>query len=194
MTDLPLNLEDTALVLIDLQRGILARDTVPHAATDVLARGIRLAERCRALHLPVVLVHVMFSNDGTDRLTPPADQAFSRPGGMPPGYADFPEALGPVSGDIVIAKRQWGAFYGTELDLQLRRRGVRTIILAGIATTYGVESTARDAYERGYAQVFVEDAMSALAPDAHAFAIQHVLGRIGRVRSTDEVLAALGRG
>ena len=96
-----------------------------------------------------------------------------------------------MSSRIRRALSQWGAFYGTELDLQLRRRGIDTILLAGISTNVGVESTARDAYERGYEQVFVEDAMAARSPDEHAHTIRTVFARIGRVRFTAEVLAAL---
>jgi nicotinamidase-related amidase len=92
---------------------------------------------------------------------------------------------------IAITKRQWGAFYGTQLDLQLRRRGIKTIVIAGIATNFGVESTARDAFERGYALVFVEDAMAGLTEGAHAFAISTIFPRIGRVRSTEELLKSL---
>jgi nicotinamidase-related amidase len=191
MPDLHLAPKTTALVLIDLQRGILARDVKPHAAADVLSRAIQLAERCRQVGALVVLVRVTPSADGRDRLAPPADQTFAPPSPLPEGYADFPPALGPKAGDIVITKRQWGAFYGTELDLQLRRRGIRTLILGGIATTFGVESTARAAYERGYAQVFAEDAMAALTAEAHAFALANVLGRIGQVRSTSEILAGV---
>jgi nicotinamidase-related amidase len=191
MPDLDLDPKTTALVLIDLQRGILARDVQPHAAPDVLARARELADRCRRAGVPVVLVRVTPSPDGRDRLAPPADQTLAPPGPLPEGYADFPPELGPKPGDIVITKRQWGAFYGTELDLQLRRRGIRTLILGGIATTFGVESTARDAYERGYVQIFAEDAMAALTAEAHAFALANVLGRIGRVRSTRDILASL---
>ncbi|HEX4632402.1 MAG TPA: isochorismatase family protein, partial [Gemmatimonadales bacterium] len=82
-------------------------------------------------------------------------------------------------------------FYGTALDLHLRRRGIRTIVLGGIATNFGVESTARDAFERNYELVFVEDAMAALTAEAHAFACQTIFPRIGRVRSTQEVCDAL---
>ena len=96
-----------------------------------------------------------------------------------------------MSSRIRRALSQWGAFYGTELDLQLRRRGIDTILLAGISTNVGVESTARDAYERGYEQVFVEDAMAARSPDEHLHTIRTVFARIGRVRLTAEVLAAL---
>jgi nicotinamidase-related amidase len=115
-------------------------------------------------------------------------------GPRPPDWAELVPELGPEPGDLFITKRQWGAFYGTELDLQLRRRGIDTILLAGISTNVGVESTARDAYERGYEQVFLEDAMAARNPDEHAHTVRMVFARIGRVRSTAEVLAALEAG
>ena len=91
-----------------------------------------------------------------------------------------------------MTKHQWGAFYGTDLDLQLRRRGIATILLCGIATCIGVESTARDAYERGYRQVLVEDAMASFTAAGHQHTVTQIFPRIGRVRSTCEVLAALG--
>ena len=115
-------------------------------------------------------------------------------GPRPPDWAELVAELSPEPGDLFITKRQWGAFYGTELDLQLRRRGIDTILLAGISTTVGVESTARDAYERGYEQVFLEDAMAARNPAEHAHTVRMVFARIGRVRSTAEVLAALEAG
>jgi nicotinamidase-related amidase len=182
--------KETALVVIDLQKGILGRQTAPHSAQDVLARSVRLAERLRAAGGVVVLVHVSFSPDGGDRLTQPTDEAFP-PGAAPPGWDEISPDLGPDPKDIVITKRQWGAFYGTQLDLQLRRRGIKTIVIGGIATNFGVESTARDAYEHGYALVFVEDAMAGLSNEAHSFAVKTIFPRIGRIRSTEEVLNAI---
>ena len=93
----------------------------------------------------------------------------------------------------MILKRQWGAFYGTDLDLQLRRRGLATIILCGVATEFGVESTARDAYERGYEQVFACDAMTGRTAESHANAVERIFPRMGRVRRTEEIIAALER-
>jgi len=92
---------------------------------------------------------------------------------------------------VVITKGQWGAFYGTDLDPRLRRGGLDTIVLTGVATTYGVESTARFAYEYGYQQIFAEDAMADLSKEAHDNAINLVLKRLGRVRKTSEILQAL---
>ena len=89
----------------------------------------------------------------------------------------------------MVTKRNWGAFYGTDLDLQLRRRGIKTIVLGGIATNMGVESTARAAHEHGYSQILVEDAMASRSVEMHAFAVGTVFPLLGLVRSTEEVLA-----
>jgi nicotinamidase-related amidase len=190
---LQLDPKQTALVLIDLQKGILQRQTAPHSASDVLARAVRLAERFRETGGLVVLVHVSYSSDGGDRLSQPTD-APPLASALEPGWDEISPALGRGSRDIVITKRQWGAFYGTPLDLHFRRRGIRTIVIGGIATNFGVESTARDAFERGYGLVFVEDAMAGLSEGAHAFAISTIFPRIGRVRSTEEVLRSLPDG
>ncbi len=191
MSVLVLDPKNTALVLIDLQQGIVSRPTLaPYSGTEVVAHAVRLAMRFRATGGLVVPVHVVFSEDGGDALRMPTDASL-RGGDPPPDFSDFVGKISPQPGDLVITKRQWGAFYGTELDLQLRRRGIDTIVLAGIATNFGVESTARDGFERGYTQIFVEDAMSSISAEAHAFACRTILPLLGRVRSTDQVLAAL---
>jgi nicotinamidase-related amidase len=182
----------TALVVIDLQRGIVANPAAPHDPKDVVARAAQIAGALRAAGGTVVLVHVTPSPDGKDALRPITDSpAQAGRGAPPPEWSEIVPELEPEKADVVITKRQWGAFYGTELDLQLRRRGIDTIVLCGIATNWGVESTARDAYERGYQQVFVEDAMSARAAEAHAHVISTLFPVFGRVRSTADVLAAL---
>jgi nicotinamidase-related amidase len=181
----------TALVLIDLQRGIVTRQTQPYSAADVVARCARLADRFRELGSTVVLVHVDFSPDGRDALSPPVDAPNPPGAARPADWAQIVSEIGPRPGDLVVTKRNWGAFYGTDLDLQLRRRGVRTLVMGGIATNFGVESTARDAFERAYAQVLVEDAMAGLSAGAHEFAVKNVFPRLARVRSTEQVLAAL---
>lgn len=182
----------TALVVIDLQRGIVAMPAAPRPPAEVVARAAQMAEAMRATGGTVVLVRVTPSPDGKDGLKPITDAAGQVGRGAPPSdWAEILPEMGPQPGDIVITKRQWGAFYGTELDLQLRRRGVDTIILCGISTSMGVESTARDAFERGYQQVFVEDAMAARDAEDHRHTVDSLFPRIGRVRSTADVLAAL---
>ena len=189
---IPLKLDaaTTALVLIDLQQGILPYAKAPYDAAAVLAHAAPLAAAFRAAKAPVVLVKVGFSADGGDALKSIVD-APNPPGAPPANWMADTAELPPQPGDIHIVKRQWGAFHGTELDLQLRRRGIRTIVLAGIATSIGVESTARFAWELGYDIVFAEDATS--GPDAamHANSFEKVFPRLGRVRKTADVLAAL---
>ena len=190
--ELKLEPSKTALVVIDLQRGIVAQPAGPNSGVEVVGRAVQLVKAMRAKGGTVVLVHVTPSPDGKDRLNPITDAPVMAPGPtLPPDWADFVPELKPEATDIVITKRQWGAFYGTELDLQLRRRGVDTIVLCGISTRVGVESTARDAFERGYQQVFVEDAMAAREATEHHHTVNSVFPRIGRIRSTEDVLAAL---
>ncbi len=193
MAELKLVAAKSALVVIDLQRGIVGMPSAPRPAMDVVKRAAEIAVAMRKAGGTVVFVHVTPSPDGKDGLKPITDAALQAPGrARPPDWADFVPELGVQPGDIQITKRQWGAFYGTELDLQLRRRGVDTILLCGISTSIGVESTAREAYERNYNQVFVEDAMAARDPDEHKHTVLSLFPRIGRVRTTAEVLAALG--
>ncbi len=189
MSDLILNKENTSLVVIDLQKGVTSMSTEPYDTKTVISNAAKLANAFRENKMSVFLVHVSHSK-GT-ALQPMADTAMPSNGEMPADWADIVPELGPAPSDVVITKRQWGAFFGTDLDLRLRRGGINTIVLAGIATTYGVESTARFAYEYGYQQVFAEDAMSDRSTEAHKSSIEFVLKRIGRVRKTAEILQAL---
>jgi len=188
--ELVLIADRTALVVIDLQRGIVGANTAPHSGPDVVARAASVARALREAGGTVVWVRVTPSPDGKDALHPLTD-APPVSGHRPPDWAELMPELDRQPGDIVIMKRQWGAFYGTELDLQLRRRGIDTILLCGITTNIGVETTARDAYDRGYNQVFIEDATSARSAEEHAFVMRTAFPRMGRVRSTDEVVRAL---
>lgn len=190
MTALMLRPAEAALVLIDLQRGIVGRETAPHAARDVVARAAELAARCRERGMLVVLVRVDPGAHGELMPRPAAD--VPRPTATyPPDWAEIVPELGAAPGDVVVTKHQPGAFYGTDLDVHLRRRAIGTIVLGGISTNIGVEATARQAYERGFEQVFVEDAMTAREADLHVHAVTRFFPTIGRVRSTGEVIAAL---
>ncbi|MFH1834297.1 MAG: hydrolase, partial [bacterium] len=182
----------TALVVIDLQRGILALPAAPHSAAEVVDRAAAMCRAAREAGSTVVLVRVTPSADGRDLLRPLSDMPPLSGAQLPADWAELAPELGVLPEDFVITKRQWGAFYGTELDLQLRRRGVDTIVLCGISANIGVESTARDAYERAYNLVIVEDAIAARSAEEHAFVMRTVFPRIGRVRKTGEVLVALG--
>lgn len=180
----------TALVLIDLQKGIASYAGGPHSAADVCARAGALAARFREIGAPVVLVRVGFADDFADALRQPVDQP-SPARVLPDNWLELADELGETKSDIHIIKRQWGAFHGTELDLQLRRRGITQIVLGGISTNIGVESTARAAYEHNYAVILAEDAISASNAEQHRFAVEIIFPRLGRVRSTAEILEAL---
>jgi len=191
----PLDLDaaSSALVLVDLQQGILPFAKAPRDAAAVLANAAPLADAFRRSKAPVVRVKVGWSADGGDALKATVDAPAPPAPSTTDWLADPPE-LPMRPGDIAILKRQWGAFHGTELDLQLRRRGIRTLVLCGIATSIGVESTARFAWELGYDIVFAEDATSGPDADMHAHSFGKVFPRLGRVRRTAEVLAALEGG
>ncbi|MFE2553430.1 isochorismatase family protein [Streptomyces sp. NPDC059355] len=156
----------TALILIDVMPRIIGLPLAPHSGDEVLARCSALARAFRAAGQPVVLVRV-------DR--PNVAQ-------QPPG-SDFADGL-VQGGDITLVKRTIGAFYGTDLDKQLRELDVDTVVLAGLVTTMGVESTARAAADHGYELEFVADAMSGLAADEHEFTVERTFPRFGEVRNT----------
>ena len=187
---LKLDSRTTALVLIDLQKGIMGHELVPHPAGQVTKIGSELADRFRKVGAPVVLVNVGFAGDFKDALSQPVDQPFAMPpGGFPENFSELIDGLA-EPGDILVTKRQWGAFHGTELDLQLRRRDIQTIVLGGVATNMGVESTARQAWEHGYAVVLAEDATSGMSAQMHDFAIGNIFPRISRVvKSADLTLS-----
>jgi nicotinamidase-related amidase len=192
MSDLKLDPKHTAVVVIDLQKGIAGMPGgAPHTKPAVIANSVRLLTAARAAGAQPILVHVGGSPDGADRLKTSTDQPMRATGNLPPDWSELIPELGHQPADIVILKRQWGAFYGTDLDLQLRRRGLTTIVICGIATEFGVESTARDAYEHGYEMIFAEDAMTGLSAESHANSVERIFPRLGRVRSTDEIIAAL---
>lgn len=177
----------TALVLIDLQNGILGMPVAPRTGPEALAAGKALAERFRAAGAPVVLVNVAFAEDDADRLKTPVDQPLALPaGGFPVGWGELAEGLA-QPGDIRLTKRQWSAFHQTGLDLELRRRGITTVVLGGVATNLGVESAARAGYEHGYAMVLVEDAMTSFSTEMHAFSVEKIMPRVGRVTTADQL-------
>ena len=182
--DLVLDPKTTALVLIDLQRGIVSREVAPHTAAEVLDRSAKLAAKMRQSGGMAIYVRVLLS----EVLSPPADVSFPRGNTAPPPEASdlVPEA-GMLPGDVLVTKRQWGAFHGTDLEQQLRRRGIRTIILGGVATNIGVESTARQAYELGYSVVLIEDMTSSASVEMHQFAYKNIFPRISRVGKAADV-------
>ncbi len=183
-----LNPETTALVLVDLQHSNVGATLLPHSAEQVLRNAARVAAALRGRGATVVYTRV----DITQMLRLPADAPFPKPAAAPaPNACDIVPEAGMQSGDFLVTKRQWGALYATELDQLLRRRNIRQVVLGGIATNFGVESTARAAFDRGYELIFIEDAMSGVQAEMHAFSIEKIFPVIGKVRSTEVFLAEL---
>ena len=185
---MPIQLEQTpALVVIDLQAGILNYPAA-HPKEQIIAHSAALAEAFRARRLPVVLVNVNGSAPGrTDR-----GKATGRVGGrsLPPETTELVPELNPQPSDILVTKRSLGAFLTTDLDARLKEAGATQIVLTGISTTSGVESTARSAYDLGYHVAFVTDAMTD-SLEAHNASIEHQFPKLGELGTTAEVLALL---
>lgn len=181
MTTIELKAASTALVLIDLQQGIVARTGAPYSTTDVVTRCAGLSDTFHAAKALVVYVRVDMTNMVKVEVDAPAQPA------PPAGATDLVTNAGFKEGDLVVTKRHWSALINTDLEQQLRAHHIDTIVLGGISTNIGVDSTARDAAALGLNVVFAEDAMTSMAADQHDYAIKVIFPRIGRVRSTKEI-------
>ncbi|ESQ88590.1 hypothetical protein ABAC460_14965 [Asticcacaulis sp. AC460] len=182
-----LTASSTALVLIDLQNGIVNRELAPRSGAEVVAAARMLAGRFRTAGAPVVLVHVDWGPGFADAPQGPVDEPMPRPeGGLPVDWSRLVDGL-EHPGDLVVTKHNWGAFFGTDLEVRLRRRGVTGIVLGGVATPFGIESTARQAWERNFAVVVAEDVCSAPKAELHEASVKGVLPRIARVRKAEEI-------
>jgi nicotinamidase-related amidase len=182
---MPLTKLDTTavLVVIDLQKGIVGLPTV-HPVGEVIGRTAQLARVFRARGLPVVLVNVTGRAPGrTDAGAP----KFS----FPADWAELVPELQQHPDDHIVSKQRWGAFIGTSLDDYLRQRGVTQVFLTGVATSAGVESTARSAYDHGYNVVLVVDAMTDRSEEAHRHCVEKIFPRLGETDTSDNVLKLL---
>ena len=169
-----------ALITIDLQKGILALPCV-HPVSEIVDRSARLARAFRERGLPVVLVNVTAAAPGrTD--------AGRRVASFPEGWADLAPELGQQPDDFVVSKQRVGAFIGTSLDEYLRGRRVTQVFFTGVATSGGVEATARSAADHGYNVVFVVDAITDRDAETHQFFVEKVFPRVGETATTDDVL------
>ena len=173
----------TALVVIDLQQGIVAFPTA-HPMPGVVANAAALCGAFRRHGLPVVLVNVT-------RGAPGRTEQPSTIGEVPPGWADLVPELRQQPSDHAVTKRTWGAFTGTDLEAHLKRLGVTQVVVAGVATSIGVESTARQAHELGFNVALALDAMTDLSREAHDSSVARIFPRLGETGSTQEIVALL---
>jgi nicotinamidase-related amidase len=169
--------------VIDLQKGVVTMSTA-HPVTEIVERTASLAAAFRRHGLPVVLVNATGRAPGRTEAGPPAVV-------RAPDWAEIVEQLDAHAGDLRVTKQTWGAFYGTTLDADLRQLGVTQVVITGISTSAGVESTARSAYEHGYHVVVVTDAMTDTNADAHRNSVERIFPRLGETATTAEILEML---
>jgi nicotinamidase-related amidase len=172
-----------ALLVVDLQKGIVGLATA-HPMADVVSHAARLAEAFRHHDLPVVLINV-------DGGAPGRTEQSRRVSEFPAGWTDLIPELNRQPGDYLVTKRTWGAFTNTGLETYLRQSGVAQVVIAGVATSAGVESTARHAHELGFNVALAVDAMTDMSADAHHSSITRIFPRLGETGTTQQIIDLL---
>ncbi|RKR81155.1 nicotinamidase-related amidase [Mucilaginibacter gracilis] len=180
--------KNTALVLIDLQKGIIALP-LAHPVAGVLANAAKLVEAFRKAGQPIVVVNVNTGNAKWTKSRKDSKQGAFTP---PENWLEIADEIKTEATDIFITKHTWNAFYETAIDEELKKRDITGIVLAGIATSIGVEGTARAASERGYNITFATDAMTDMVAEAHDNSIKIIFPRIGEADTTDKIIEMLG--
>lgn len=175
----------SALIVIDLQKGIVGLP-LAGAIDEVIGNSRRLAEAFRARELPVVLVNA-------NGIAPGRTEQQRTVRDMPPDWTELVPELGRQPGDITATKQTWGAFASTPLEKQLRDLRVTQVVITGVATSIGVESTARQAYELGFNVTLAIDAMTDLRAEAHEASIAYIFPRLGETGTTQEIIDLLER-
>ncbi len=175
---------NTALIVIDLQKGIAGYPLI-HPIGKIVDRARALLGAFRGRGLPVVLVNVTGRPPGRTEQGPRANVSFAE------GWADFLPELDQQPNDIVVTKQTWGAFASTDLEDRLRALGVTQVIVTGVATSGGVEATARQAYEAGFNVTLASDAMTDARPEAHDYSIGTIFPRLGETGTSQEIINLL---
>ena len=186
------DLSKTAFVALDMQKGIVNTGTLsPHTAASILTNNDSLAKTLKRTAALKVLVNVDIST--FPYLSQQTDMGGMTAASVPPEFTDLllKDSLKDTDNMLTITKYNPSAFFGTSLDLQLRRRGIETIILSGVATTNGVYATALDAFQHGYHVVLAEDACSDRDKESHQLFIKKIFPKTARVRSTKQIIEAI---
>lgn len=174
---------NTALIVVDLQQGIVSLPSV-HPMKGVIEKACALADAFRDRGLPVVLVNVAGGPPGRTE-QPPQARSF------PDGWTDLIPELNRQPDDITVTKHTWGAFAGTDLETQLKARGITQVVIVGVATGTGVEATARQAYEAGFNVTLAVDAMTDRRAAAHDYGIANVFPRLAETGTTKQIIDLL---
>lgn len=175
---------NTALIVIDLQKGIVNGNFI-HPIGEIVGRTRALIDVFHAKKLPVVLVNVAGRPPGRTEQGPRTGASFAE------GWTDLLPELDRQPDDIVVTKRSWGAFATTDLESQLKARGVTQVVVTGVVTSGGVEATARQAWEQGFNVTLAIDAMTDVREEAHQYSIRNVFPRVGETGPAQEIVARL---
>ena len=178
---------NTALILIDLQKGIVGYPTV-HPMSDILEQCAKLVAAFREANLPVVIVNV---NAGGAAWTRTRKDAKQSSGAYKDDFMEITHEIKTLPDDIFITKHTWGAFFETSLQDELQKRGVTGIVMAGVSTSKGVEGTARQASERAYNISFAADAMTDMVAAAHHNSLNVIFPGMGEVGTADDIIAKI---
>ncbi|AZG45872.1 isochorismatase family protein [Gordonia insulae] len=174
----------TALVLIDLQNGTLGRGLV-HQSADIVARSVALANAFADRDMTIVIVRATGTPAGR------TEYSASMPDGFPPEFAELHPDIDAIGSAVRVDKSSWGAFVGTDLHGELSARGITQVVLAGVATSFGVESSAREAYDLGYNVAIAIDAISDARAASHDHVVSSVFPALAELATTDDILALL---
>jgi nicotinamidase-related amidase len=175
----------TALIVVDLQKGLLAYPTA-QPISEIIGRAGALADAFRGHGLPVVLVNVAGGAPGR------TEQARPR-GERPAGWMDLVPELNQQPQDHLVTKRTWGAFANTGLEAHLKTLGVTQVVIAGVSTSVGVESTAREAHACGFNVTLAIDAITDTSAEAHLNSVTRIFPKLGETGETGEMIAFLDR-
>ncbi len=197
---LNLNPKSSALILIDMINAVAKGGNeppynVPPNRQGVIDNFVRLVAHCREVGTPIIYITTYRRPDNSDAPKTVADVGGG--GGVPmlegTRAVEVIDELAPQPGDYIVVKPRFSAYYGTNIEGILKDLGTETILVGGISTQRSVEGTARDAKNRDTQCVVVSDCCTAGEEDVHQMTIEHVLPLLVRVRTTDEVIAALSQ-
>jgi ureidoacrylate peracid hydrolase len=204
-----LSAETTGLVLFDALNGYLhpadpAKVTFL-AERNILANLQRLLAGARKVGMPTFYPSGAHAADGADNVLRLTDTDMDlKPGGgadkpIAPRFhkasndAEVAPEVAPQKGDLVVPKQRWSSFHQTNLDLQLRVRGIDTIVIAGGSTDVGIASTVFAARDLDYGIVVIRDGCYSARGNNNEFFLERVFPRMGRVLSVDEAVALMVR-
>lgn len=174
----------TALIVVDLQQGVVGLPAAAHSMETVIQNSVKLVSTFRELGLPVVLVNVTGAPAGRTERT-------GGGGARPDGWDILIPQLGQQPSDHLVTKQTRGAFTGTDLEEYLRGQGVTQVVITGVATGSGVESTARHAHELGFNVTLATDAMTDMSAEVHENSVLRIFPGIGETGTTAEILETL---